>query len=600
MYSILYYVVLIESTMATATGGLPLRDDASGRSLSSNERSFARRCATNSSSSVTVRSDGRHPTEARPLRLTLSRSHGAAECVVRLGSGTRVTASVSCDLVPPPNRDRPNDGQIRFSVDLSPMSCLAFGGGGPVYSAGGSGGAPPADEAQRLLSNRILRTLERTLLAGGAIDSEALCVQSGRWVWRLSVDVVCLDHGGNLVDASLLAAVAGLRHFRKPEVEISDAESGGGNPIVLNSDEREPSPLPLHHTPLSVTFALFSDRDMSEGMGTVAALIDPTEREEMVSDGLVTLSYNKHGELCGFDYPGGTELRPSQLMQCARLGEKRCGEWCGFLEDALKEADEKASKERMGRLKAAANIGGASGVALPEVSDGVPFVERTDPERDGDMMEIDAGDEVVEIGANQARAAAEAQAAEEEEQYRLRALDYTLGHVAAKVKEDRDKDRRTGGGGAGLGANSSSSLMSAMLKSVAASGTSEQSPKTTACPERMVVDSSVGKDESPVLDASNKTKLLNKPATKDTSLDSDDEEDEVTMLQSEFVREEKPTESPKAETSVEGGEHKDSEKKKKPSTEAMEKEHINDDDIDDLAMAVVKKKKSKKGKKSKK
>ena len=335
---------------------------------------------------------------------------------------------------------------------------------------------------------------------------------------------------------------------------------------------------------------------MSEGMGAVAALIDPTEREEMVSDGLVTLSYNKHGELCGFDYPGGTELRPSQLMQCARLGEKRCGEWCSFLEDALKEADEKASKERMGRLKAAANIGGASGVALPEVADGVPFVERTDPERDGDMMEIDAGDELVEIGANQARAAAEAQAAEEEEQYRLRALDYTLGHVAAKVKEDRDKDRRTGGGGAGWGGKSSSSLMSAMLKSVATSGSSEQSPKTTAYPERMAVDSSVGRDESPVLDASNKTTI-------DTPLDSDDEEeDEVTMLQSEFVREEKPTESPKpkAEASVEGREHKDSEKKKKPSTEAMEKEDIDDDDIDDLAMAVVKKKKSKKGKKSKK
>ena len=34
--------------------------------------------------------------------------------------------------------------------------------------------------------------------------------------------------------------------------------------------------------------------------------------------------------------------------------------------------------------------------------------------------------------------------------------------------------------------------------------------------------------------------------------------------------------------------------------DGTEKEHINDDDIDDLAMAVVKKKKSKKGKKSKK
>ena len=583
--------------MATATGGLPLRDDASGRSLSSNERSFARSCATNtsSSSSVTVRADGRHPTEARPLRLTLSRSHGAAECVVRLGSGTRVTASVSCALVPPPNRDRPNDGQIRFSVDLSPMSCVAFGGGGPVYSAGGSGGGPPADDAQRLLSNRILRTLERTLLAGGAIDSEALCVQSGRWVWRLSVDVVCLDHGGNLVDASLLAAVAGLRHFRKPEVEISDAESGGGNPVILNSDEREPSPLPLHHTPLSVTFALFSDRDMPEGMGAVAALIDPTEREEMVADGMATLSYNKHGELCGFDYPGGTELRPSQLMQCARLGEKRCGEWCSFLEDALKEADEKASKERMGRLKAAANTGGNSGTALPEISDGVPFVERSDPERDGDMMEIDAGEELADLGSNQARAAAEARAAEEEEQYRIRALDYTLGHVAAKVKEDGSKDRR--GGGAGRDAKSSSSLMSAMLKSVAATSGdgSEKATADSSSSDKMMLDSSDAKDDEPrpPIPAA-KMKKSSKSTTKDIPLDSDDEEDEVIMLQSEFVSEEKPTETPKANV--------DEEPTKKPkSKESKQKEVVDDDDdVDDLAMAVVKKKKSKKSKKSKK
>ena len=147
-----------------------------------------------------------------------------------------------------------------------------------------------------------------------------------------------------------MAAVAALRHFRKPEVIVSDGGGGGegagagpGGPVVLSSDEREPAPLPLHHTPLSVTFALFSDREGSApgAAGTVAALVDPTDREEMVADGTATLSYNRHGELCGMDYPGGTELRPAQLVQCARLGEKRCGEWCNFLEGALSEADAK-------------------------------------------------------------------------------------------------------------------------------------------------------------------------------------------------------------------------------------------------------------------
>jgi len=488
------------------------------------------------------------------------------------------------------------------------MACPAFGGGGPIYSAGGSGGssgaaaaaaaAPPADDAQRLLSNRILRTLERTVLAGGAIDSEALCVQSGRWVWRLSVDVVCLDHGGNLVDASLLAAVAGLRHFRKPEVQVSAADDinpssiGGpvaGNPVVLNSDEREPSPLPLHHTPLCVTFALFSDRDSPEGTGTVAALIDPTEREEMVADGMATLSYNKHGELCGLDFPGGTELRPSQLIQCGRLGEKRCSEWCTFLEDALTEADDKASKERMARLKAAAGIANTSSALLPapDVADGVPFVERTDPERDGNIMEIDAGIALVEVGSDQARAA------EEEERYRLRALDYTLGHVAAKVKEDGEGNSRQKAGSGAAAPTPSSSLMSAMLKTVSSKPNVDEKPSP-----RNATDKKRKTEGSSVWTQANTNTAPKGSGTRSVNLeldsndDDDDDEEELTTLKSEFVSE--VTESSVTENSkVRASKNKMS----KPEKQAKEAE--SDDDIDDLAMAVVKKKHSKKSKKSK-
>ena len=591
--------------MATATG-LALRDDASSRSLSTNEKVFLRSCALSfsSSGSAPVRADGRHPTEARPLRLTLSRSHGAAECVVRLGSQTRVMASVSCGLIPPPNVDRPNDGQVRFSVDLSPMSCVSCIGGGPVYSAGiagagGRGGAPPTDDAQRLLTNRILRTLERTLLAGGAIDSEALCVQSGRWVWRLSVDIVCLDHGANLIDGALLAAVAALRYFRKPEVQISSDSEGGsiGSPVVLNSDEREPSPLPLHHTPLSVTFALFSDREITEGTGTVAALIDPTEREELVADGMATLSFNKYGELCGLDFPGGTELRPSQLVQCAKLGEQRCVEWCSFLEDALTEAEIKDAKEKMSRLKAAnTNSDDLNNAMLPpEISNDVPFVERTEPERDGDMMDV-SSENLVAIASDKARAAEAQAAAEEEERYRLRALDYSLGHIAAKVKEDDVKSRQKGG----KASSSTSSLMNAMLKSVKSrrdatdiGGTKEDTKVVAPNKRDIETVEAVGEETStasvvhiPKKNAkSTHTAQSIAQSTKlRESLDSDDEE-EVTVLHSEFAVPKGPA-SPPPDSAT---------------TEAKTKKGVADDDdsVDDLAMAVVKKKKGKKSKKKK-
>ena len=71
---------------------------------------------------------------------------------------------------------------------------------------------------------------------------------------------------------------------------------------------------------------------------------------------------------------------------------------------------------------------------LPAVSEppNVPYAHQTDPIRDGGAMEID-NDNLIEIGSSQAEAAVE------EERYRLEELDYALGHVAAKVKENAVK-----------------------------------------------------------------------------------------------------------------------------------------------------------------
>jgi exosome complex component RRP45 len=229
-----------------------------------------------------------------------------SECTVQFGANTRVSSVVTCQLIPPPHADRPNDGAIGFSVDLSPMSAMGFEYVQPSSTLAGQSGSmgQAQDDGQKLLSNRILRIMERTLLNGGAIDAEALCVQSGKWVWRLHVDVTVLDHGGNLVDACVLSAVAALRHFRKPEVEVEE----NGGPTVLHSDEREPTPLPLHHTPLTATFALYADP--TGASTTVSAFIDPSHREELAMDGTTTFSFNKYGEMCSLDFPGGCELKP--------------------------------------------------------------------------------------------------------------------------------------------------------------------------------------------------------------------------------------------------------------------------------------------------
>jgi exosome complex component RRP45 len=383
-----------------------------------------------------------------------------------------------------------------------------------------------------------------------------------------------------------LSAVAALRHFRKPEVEVETGDDGkGAGPVILHSDEREPTPLPLHHTPLTVTFALYSDP--SGATTKVSALIDPTFREELVMNGTSTFSFNKYGEICSLDFPGGCELKPSQLVMCAKLGKQKCVELCDVLEKSLSEANEKAAAERMDRLRRSTGFGNGK-VPIPEVPTNAPFVER------GELMEVDQED-LSEIGSKQADAAA-AIAAAEEESYRIQALDYAQGHVAAKVKENDDSRKKEGARRPKSGAPIfGGSLMSAMLKS--AGNVEESSTQIQVEKEKKNASLPIGTEEADVegneissAKEENKTQLsksVNTESTQVIGIDSDDEEADTMVLHSEFGSVSLVDESKEAE-------HKESQKRQKV---VKPKSQVDNDDVD-LSMAL-KKKKSKKSKKKK-
>lgn len=629
--------------MSASTTYTALRDDSGYRSLSHNERTFLHSCATGTapgSNHSVLRTDGRHAGESRPIRLAYGRAHNMSECTVQFGSNTRVSSSVSCHLIPPPHPDRPNDGSITFAVDLSPMSAMGFEYAQPastvsggIESAGGMGQAQ--SEGQKHLTNRILRILERTLLSGGAIDAEALCVQSGKWVWRLHIDVTVLDHGGNLFDACVLSTVAAMRHFRKPEVQITEGDdsadiapgsanrnmnSSGAGPNVLHSDEREPTPLPLHHTPLTMTFALFSDP--TGETATVSALIDPSSREELVMDGNVTFSFNKYGEICSLDFAGGCELKPRQFVMCAKLGKTKCVELCNMLEESLIEADKKSIEERLTRLKVAATSGFASmnvkDLPLPDLPENVPFVERTDYERDDEMMEIDQ-DDLTDIGSKQAIEAA-AIAAAEEESYRIQALDYSLGHVAAKVKENNSVKEHGYANQASMNNSRNNSgpifggsLLDAMLKSAAQSSSlrknqcnnfnsgSAEDSKIKASTHTGAADLEIAQFVERELTESSdtgKTTTSTKKKSKQPILMESDEEEETTMLQSEFLT------VSDVVTNVTGNKPHDYEEckpteKKKKGVNNFSKNRTMDMGENNLDLSMAIKKKNKKKKKAK-
>ena len=516
-----------------------IRDDAGVKSLSTNERIFLRSCALAEQAPNVLRGDGRGPGDLRKIQTTLNRWDNGAECTVQWGS-TRVSATLTGQLQPP-NPERPSEGVLSISVELSPMASTSFGMTAPLTTTpGGADASLPAmhDSHQKLLSNRILRCLERIILTGGALDTEALCVSAGAWVWKLILQVRVLDNGGNLLDASVMAAMASLRHYRKPYVD-------GDIPQFVHANVREPTPLPLHHTPLTCSFALIHADDMALSTNstcTVAALTDPTDREELVQTGAISIGMNVHSEVCLLDFGGGCELKAKQVKLCWKLAERAIVQLCHMLDEALVTADENDNLGRLHRLQQQQQ----NGILPPLPKGGTPQVPFWHEDDEGGR--VDTSDILVEV------------ATQEEEDYRLKALDFTQGHVAARVKDVAETQQR----------KESSSLLAAMLQSVQVHDHSNKEKSIKAVKESIVysVQQNDAKEEVVLLVTRDKQKTL----------DSDDEEESTTMLKTEFDDIKKlPTVQPNI-----------------PVVALVD----DDDDVDDLAMAIKSKKsKTKKNKK---
>lgn len=251
-----------------------------------------------------LRLDGRAAGEERGVELSLVRSDRASIAEVSFGA-TRVVGVTRGEIVAP-YPDRPNDGLIQFTAS----------------------GSHASDKAG-FTDTELSRMLDRAIRESDALDTESLCIVGGEKVWSITCSVTVLDYHGNLTDACIFAAMASLRCFRKPEVslsrEMAELDDAGSEAVeapsssttngsgalalgqtmvhVFSFDEREPLPLALHHTPLSVTMAAFkglvkasaSDAggDGRDGGGSSDAsappkrtelLIDPSTIEEMECD----------------------------------------------------------------------------------------------------------------------------------------------------------------------------------------------------------------------------------------------------------------------------------------------------------------------------
>lgn len=182
------------------------------------------------------RMDNRGFWERRPIQIipnVIKKAEGSA--MVKWGD-TVVLAGVKTQLGSP-FPDTPNNGVITVNLELSPISSPSFESGPP---------GPEAIEMARIVDRGIRESKVVPM------SDPKLCVVPEKTVWILFVDIYILDDGGNLIDASALAAMVALANTRIQKVSVDEETQE-----VTLLDETEP--LPRKGCVASLTYAKIND-----------------------------------------------------------------------------------------------------------------------------------------------------------------------------------------------------------------------------------------------------------------------------------------------------------------------------------------------------
>jgi exosome complex component RRP42 len=233
------------------------------------------------------RVDGRELSEYRKIELdsgVIERAEGSAR--VRLGKTDIMVGIKIATGTPFP--DMPDKGVLTVNAELVPFAAPSFEPG------------PPGEDAVELA-----RVVDRGIRESKAIDLEKLCVEAGKLVFVVFVDVYVLNYDGNLIDASTMAALAALINTKMFNYTMENGE------IVKKPGY---TPLPIVNFPISVTFAKIGDR----------ILVDAGLDEEEVMDARLTMTLDKDGKICAIQKGGGSGyFTKEEITEAAKIAQKK-------------------------------------------------------------------------------------------------------------------------------------------------------------------------------------------------------------------------------------------------------------------------------------
>jgi exosome complex component RRP42 len=226
-----------------------------------------------------VRPDGRKFEEMRPLSIQtnyIRSAEGSAR--VQLGD-TDVIVGIKM-MVGAPFADTPNTGVLTTNAELIPMASETFESG------------PPDRE-----SIEVARVVDRGIREGHAVDMTKLCIEPGKEVWIMFLDVHVIDYDGNLFDACNIGANAALKSAVVP---------------AKRAGKGEDYPMPVQHTPISLTAVKIGEH----------ILVDPTHDEERVADARLTVTTLENGNLCAMQKGLSGAFRMDEVFKVIELSTK--------------------------------------------------------------------------------------------------------------------------------------------------------------------------------------------------------------------------------------------------------------------------------------
>ncbi len=243
------------------------------------------------------RLDDRTTTDYRELKIevgVIDKANGSAK--VHLGK-TKVLVGVKVELGDP-FPDTPEEGILTVNAELLPLASPSFEPG-------------PPDEN----SIELARVVDRGIRESKAIDLKRLCVEPGKKVFVVFIDVYVLDYHGNLIDASALGALSAIMNAKMRNYQIKDGEVVYKEGLI---------PLPIQNYPIAVTMGKIGN----------SLIIDPALKEEQVMTARLTVTTEKDGNICAMQMAGLGELSIEELKKAVGMAVAKAGEMRARVKEA--------------------------------------------------------------------------------------------------------------------------------------------------------------------------------------------------------------------------------------------------------------------------